>query len=73
MTGREHHLPLEGGGRPAQAGRVGVTALQQALSLPVGHRRHPTPPPPHPPPLAGEGRVGGDPPPPGEGEGAVPS
>ena len=43
MTGREHHLPLEGGGRPAPAGRVGVTALQQFVSSCLRQRRHPTP------------------------------
>src|SRR6266478_9122451 len=46
------HLPLEGGGRPASAGREGVTALQRVL-----RRCHPTPDRlrrSHPPP-AGEG------------------
>jgi hypothetical protein len=33
------HLPLEGGGRPAPAGRVGVTAGQHTL-----RGLHPTPP-----------------------------
>ncbi|HEX4627953.1 MAG TPA: cobaltochelatase subunit CobN, partial [Gemmatimonadales bacterium] len=42
------HLPLEGGCRPAPAGRVGVTAVPQVRPL-----RHPTPPPPYPPPQAG--------------------
>jgi hypothetical protein len=50
------HLPLEGGGRPASAGRVGVTALQQLLSQSLRQRRHPTLPPPNPPPQAGEGK-----------------
>src|SRR6267142_1708492 len=35
------HLPLEVGGRPASAGREGVTALQHSLHM--GRRCHPTP------------------------------
>src|SRR6266852_7588820 len=31
------HLPLEGGGRPAPAGREGVTALQPVLRRPAPH------------------------------------
>src|SRR5258707_8554136 len=47
-AGQSHvdYLPLEGGGRPALAGREGVIALQ---------------PPPYPPPHAGEGQGGGHP------------
>jgi ATP-dependent DNA helicase RecG len=50
------HLPLEGGGRPAPAGREGVTAAQQARP---GY--HPTP----------DRLRRSDPPPSGEGEGAL--
>jgi len=46
------HLPLEGGGRPAPAGREGVTPVQLLL-----RRRHPTP----------DYLWQSDPPPPGEG------
>src|SRR5215471_2064303 len=38
--GNDDHLPLEGGGRPAPAGREGVTALQP---LPYRGGGHPTP------------------------------
>jgi cobaltochelatase CobN len=49
---RSDHLPLEGGGRPAPAGRVGVTAAPQML-----RGCHPTP----------DRLRRSDPPPPGEG------
>src|SRR6266404_3583650 len=53
------HLPLEGGGRPAPAGRVGVTAVPQNLTwVSRWHRRHPTP----------DCLRQSDPPPSGEGE-----
>ena len=48
------HLPLEGGGRPAPAGREGVTALQHS---PYQGGDHPTP----------DCLRQSDPPPPGEG------
>src|SRR5712671_6590743 len=54
------HLPLEGGGRPASAGREGVTAAPHAPSSPPpAAGRHPTP----------DCRRQSDPPPSGEGEG----
>src|SRR5260370_22539230 len=54
ITGRAPslHLPPEGGGRPALAGREGMAALQRTL-----HRCHPTP----------DCLRQSDPPPPGEG------
>ncbi len=53
------HLPLEGGGRPASAGREGVTAAPHAPSSPpAAEGRHPTP----------DCLRQSDPPPSGEGE-----
>src|SRR5260370_36059645 len=52
------HLPLEGGGRPAPAGRAGVTAVPQIRPVVSRwRRRHPTP----------DCRRQSDPPPSGEG------
>src|SRR5258707_12200578 len=53
------HLPLEGGGRPAPAGREGVGAAPQIRHrCRMRHRRHPTP----------DCLRQSDPPPPGEGD-----